>query len=641
MTGVASVNINPVPNVYSVSGGGAYCAGGSGRIVGLTNSEGGLSYQLWRDGVATGLPLTGIDTALDFGLKTLAGTYAVRATNTATGCTSDMSGTATVSINSLPTAFTVTGGGSYCATGSGLSVGLSGSTTGVEYQLWNTSGPVATPVTGTGGSLDFGLQTAGGIYTVTALNTATLCSNNMAGSTSIIVNAVPAPHAVIGGGAYCAGGRGSLVGIDGSDIGIDYQLYNGTTPVGLVWHGTGTSIAMGAYAVPGTYTVLASNIVTECASGMTGSASISINPILTPAVSISSTGGLNSCASATKILNASVVNGGTDPMFVWNVNGLDITGSDTADYAYVPANGDRVKVTMTTNAVCPSTTTVMAEVTLAVLPNGTPTITISANTADTVCQGTPVTFTAASTFGGSAPSYTWYKNGVSIGTGSWVSTVPTTGDRIVCGMISNYTCRTTDSVGSNQKVMANVVVPTPVVTITASPVVVGLGLNDTLTASVVNGGTTPSFQWVVNGSMIPSATSNRYISNHFNNRDSVACMVMSSHVCGGVSGSGSIIVRVRNVGVDNVTKNNDVVVMPNPSNGSFVVKGNFGTISSQDVTLEVTNMLGQVVYSTKVNVQNGAINEKVQLNGNVAAGMYMLNLRSETEQAVFHIMVQQ
>jgi hypothetical protein len=81
--------------------------------------------------------------------------------------------------------------------------------------------------------------------------------------------------------------------------------------------------------------------------------------------------------------------------------------------------------------------------------------------------------------------------------------------------------------------------------------------------------------------------------------------------------------------------------MPNPSNGSFVVKGNFGTISSQDVTLEVTNMLGQVVYSTKVNVQNGAINEKVQLNGNVAAGMYMLNLRSETEQAVFHIMVQQ
>jgi hypothetical protein len=52
-------------------------------------------------------------------------------------------------------------------------------------------------------------------------------------------------------------------------------------------------------------------------------------------------------------------------------------------------------------------------------------------------------------------------------------------------------------------------------------------------------------------------------------------------------------------------------------------------------------MLGQVVYSTKVNVQNGAINEKVQLNGNIAAGMYMLNLRSETEQAVFHIMVQQ
>ncbi len=641
MIGSATVSINPVPNIYSVSGGGAYCSGGAGSRVGLSNSQSGISYQLLRDGSSLGLPLSGIDTVLDFGFKTLAGDYTVKAVNNTTGCSSNMSGTATIAINPLPTAFTVTGGGSYCSTDAGLSVGLSGSATGVEYQLWNSSGAVGSPLLGTGGSLDFGLQTAGGIYTVTALNTTTLCSNNMAGSTMIIVNAAPAAHIVTGGGAYCAGGTGSVIGIDGSDIAIDYQLYNGTSPVGLAWHGTGAPIAMGSYAVPGTYTVRASNIVTTCGSGMTGTATVSINPLVTPSVSISSVGGLNSCASAVKILNATPVNGGTTPAYVWNVNGIDITGSDTADYAYVPVNGDIVKVTMTSNAVCPTATTATSEVVLGVLANGTPTISISANTADTVCAGTAVTFTAASTFGGLTPNYTWYKNGVEIGRGSWVVTNPFTGDRIICGMRSDYTCRTTDSATSNQKVMANIVVPTPVVTITASPVVVGLGLYDTLRATVVNGGSTPSFQWVVNGSIVPSATSSTFISNHFSNRDSVACMVMSSHVCGGVAGSGHIIVRVRNVGVDDVTKNNNIAVMPNPSNGSFVVKGTFGSIDNQQVTIEVTNMLGQVVYNTKANVQNGVINEKVQLSNNIAAGMYMLNLRSETENAVFHIMVQQ
>lgn len=44
----------------------------------------------------------------------LTGTYTVIATNPATGCTSTMTGTASVSITALPVAFTMTGGGNYC-----------------------------------------------------------------------------------------------------------------------------------------------------------------------------------------------------------------------------------------------------------------------------------------------------------------------------------------------------------------------------------------------------------------------------------------------------------------------------------------------------------------------------------------------
>ncbi|MFI4963276.1 MAG: hypothetical protein ACHP6H_05405, partial [Legionellales bacterium] len=41
----------------------------------------------------------------------------------------------TVTVNPLPTTNTVTGGGSFCAGSPGLHIGLSGSVTGINYQL--------------------------------------------------------------------------------------------------------------------------------------------------------------------------------------------------------------------------------------------------------------------------------------------------------------------------------------------------------------------------------------------------------------------------------------------------------------------------------------------------------------------------
>ena len=50
-------------------------------------------------------------------------------------CSSNMTGNVTVSINPLPTAYNVTGGGAYCSGGTGIPVGLSNSQSGVNYQL--------------------------------------------------------------------------------------------------------------------------------------------------------------------------------------------------------------------------------------------------------------------------------------------------------------------------------------------------------------------------------------------------------------------------------------------------------------------------------------------------------------------------
>ena len=73
-----------------------------------------------------------------------------------------MSGSATITAGTPPTAFAVTGGGSFCS-GPGLPVGLSGSQSGVTYQLiLNGSTNVGAALAGNGNALSFGNQTAVG-----------------------------------------------------------------------------------------------------------------------------------------------------------------------------------------------------------------------------------------------------------------------------------------------------------------------------------------------------------------------------------------------------------------------------------------------------------------------------------------------
>src|SRR5690606_15370840 len=118
-------------------------------------------------------------------------------------------GSVVVTINPLPTAFNVTGGGAYCSGGAGVAVGLSGSQTGVNYQLQLNGGNTGAPVAGTGAAISFGNQTAAGTYTVVATNTTTTCTATMTGNVVITINPLPTSFALTGGGAYCAGGIGS------------------------------------------------------------------------------------------------------------------------------------------------------------------------------------------------------------------------------------------------------------------------------------------------------------------------------------------------------------------------------------------------------------------------------------------------
>ncbi len=301
MTGGVAVTILPLPTVFTMTGGGAYCSGDTGVHVGLDGSEIGINYQLIYGGVPTGLPVAGTGLPLDFGLETLGGVYTVVATNGTTGCISAMGGSSTVSINLLPSVFAVTGGGTQCAGGVGFPINLTGSTTGIEYQLYNGILPSGSMVIGDGTAITFGLRSADGVYTVVARNPVTGCTNTMTGSQTISNHPLPTAYTLTGGGSYCAGGTGVDVSISNSDLGIDYQLFNSGVPVGTPISGTGAAISFGLQTTPGFYTIVATDMTTPllCTNVMSGVDTVIMNPL--PAI-FNVTGGGAYCAGGSGVL---------------------------------------------------------------------------------------------------------------------------------------------------------------------------------------------------------------------------------------------------------------------------------------------------------------------------------------------------
>lgn len=79
---------------------------------------------------------------------------------------------------------------------------------------------------------------------------------------------------------------------------------------------------------------------------------------------------------------------------------------------------------------------------------------------------------------------------------------------------------------------------------------------------------------------------------------------------------------------DNISFNNslfNILIYPNPSAGNFNIS--FENEEVQDVNYTVTNILGQVVYSSMINETEGTINRTIELN-DVADGIYSITVKT-------------
>lgn len=134
-----------------------------------------------------------------------------------------------------PTAYSVTGGGSYCSGGEGVEVGLANSETGVNYQLYRNDGTTAvgTAVSGTTGQAkSFGFQTIDDTYTVVATRTSGGCTADMTGSAIVTLSAPPSAPTTTGA-YFCTGTTVSLTA-SGAVSGDKYKWYDAATDGNLL-----------------------------------------------------------------------------------------------------------------------------------------------------------------------------------------------------------------------------------------------------------------------------------------------------------------------------------------------------------------------------------------------------------------------
>jgi uncharacterized protein (TIGR02145 family) len=279
---------------------------------------------------------------------------------------------------------------------------------------------------------------------------------------------------------------------------------------------------------PGVVTYHITPKVGSCV-GITADYQVTVTPGDSVKVSITPSAN-NVCAGTSVTYTAIPTYGGANPAYQWKVNGTN-SGTNSSTFTYTPANNDVVTCVLTSSiTTCISNNPATSN---AITMTVNPLLPVSVNVAPSlnpVCAGTSVTFTATPTNGGLLPSYQWKVNSINVGTNSSTySYIPANGDLVSCILTSSATCTTNNPASSIQyPVSVSPNLPAGI-TIAASSNPFCPGSSVTFNATPINGGTTPTYQWKVNG--VNAGTNSATFTYNPVNNDSVRCVMTSDLGC--------------------------------------------------------------------------------------------------------------
>ena len=319
--------------------------------------------------------------------------------------------------------------------------------------------------------------------TVSSTYTFTPDAGQCANKTTLDIMINPIPAAVISGDATICTGETATLSI----------ALTGTSPWSVTYSDGSTSVTVNnitvstysfavSPATSKTYSITAV-IDANCNGEFSGTALVNVSSV-TPAVTISASS-TSICTGTPVTFTATPVNGGIAPSYQWQVNGINTGTNSDVFTSSTLVEGDVVSVIMTSNATCLTISTATSNAVTMTESNVTPAVTITASSTS-VCSGGSITFTAIPVNGGTAPSYIWKINGITVPdeTASvFTTTALKNNDVVSVEMTSNAGCLTAATASSN-----SVTITISDVSVTANAPDIACGVSTgTITAVAANG----------------------------------------------------------------------------------------------------------------------------------------------------------
>jgi hypothetical protein len=344
--GTTNVVVNATPATPTASNGGPYCEGATIQL--STPTVSGATYA-WTgpNGFISSLqnPTRSVGTPAD------SGTYSV--TVTVNGCTS-AAGTTNVVVNLIPPTPTASNGGPYCES---QTIQLSTPTvSGATYSWTGPNGFLSSAQNPTRPLATFG---DAGTYAVTI--TVNGCTS-AAGTTNVVVNAMPAMPTATNTGPYCDTGAGVTVQLN--TAAVAGATYSWTGPNGFTSSSQNPTRLGATSADSGTYSV---TVTTTGCTSVAGTTNVVITT--TPAAPAATNPG-PFCEGGTIQLNAPAVAGAT---YAWTGPGGFTSALQNPTRASATlADAGTYSVTVTVNTcVSPAGTTDVFVNTIPATPTAT------------------------------------------------------------------------------------------------------------------------------------------------------------------------------------------------------------------------------------------------------------------------------
>jgi hypothetical protein len=353
-------------------------------------------------------------------------------------------------------------------------------------------------------------------------------------------------------------------------------------------------------SVPGEMPVTSNAIVVSSSSSVTPTIGIALT-----------TGSTTACTGDSLVFTATATNGGTNPVYHWQVNGIDV-GTDSTIYGSTLTTGTSVVTCrLVSDAACATIASVTSS---AINVNVTSAPVVNFVSDKNVCGGNISATNFSSTPSGA--TYTWTNSNTAIGlaaggngnvpafTAVNATSAPITGTVTVTPSLNNG-CQ---GIPSTYDITVN---PTPTISQNGSTLSSSTGI---------------SYQWYLNNQQIVGDTNQTITPTQSGNYS----VIVGGSTCP------SDTIHVINAGISQLDAAPFFTVYPNPNEGNFTVS--FMVSVKATYTLRLVNALGALVYEETLNDFNGAYSKQMDLS-KYGKGVYMVSVSSPNLEITKNVIV--